>query len=244
MVKSFPAIPIVNVCHVDVSPLSDVILLLKLFQSVELSAPVVVAEARTREMPVPDIERPFGVPEMVPILLLKRFQSEEESHPLAEAVACTIAFCFALKRFQSDAERAPVVVEFAIFIPKTPVVLLYVSGPFAERDVSPIFVATVPERVLRFPERVFTFPERVRILPVAVARLAFVVLRFVVSVAMFPVAVARLIVRLLMLTSWDVLLPWSFWNAERIESALVTVPDPATNPVRREERLSLPENAL
>lgn len=37
---------------------------------------------------------------------------------------------------------------------------------------------------------------------------------------------------------------WSFWNAVSIESAAVTVPDPATNPVRSEVRLSLPEKVL
>jgi hypothetical protein len=91
-----------------------------------------------------------------------------------------------------------------------------------------------------------------------VATLEFVVARFVVRVAIFPVAVARFvwrveifpvavaspIVRLLILTSCDVLLPWSFWNAERTESVDVTVPDPATNPVRSDERDIFPEKAL
>ena len=65
--------------------------------------------ARAREIPVPAMERPFADPEMNPILLLKIFQSEEESQPLAEVVACTRAFCFALNIFQSATERAPVV---------------------------------------------------------------------------------------------------------------------------------------
>ena len=65
-----------------------------------------------------------------------------------------------------------------MFIPNTPVLLLYVTGQFAERDVSPIFVATIPERVE-------SLPERERISPVAVAR-------FIWRFAMFPVAVAIL----------------------------------------------------
>ena len=32
------------------------------------------------------------------------------------------------------------------------------------------------------------------------------------------------------------MLPWSFWKAESTESAAVTVPDPATKLVRRDER--------
>ena len=40
------------------------------------------------------------------------------------------------------------------------------------------------------------------------------------------------------------MVPWSFWKAERRESALVTVPEPATNPERSEVRLSFPEKVL
>jgi hypothetical protein len=47
-----------------------------------------------------------------------------------------------------------------------------------------------------------------------------------------------------MRVSWAVFDPWSFWNAWRIESVEVTVPDPATNPVRREVRFNLPEKVL
>jgi hypothetical protein len=87
-----------------------------------------------------------------------------------------------LKVFQSVAERAPVVVVFAMLIPNTPVVLLYVSGPRAESAVNQILLATVPERVERLllvvardpeSEKIFEFvavrlPERVHILPVSV----------------------------------------------------------------------------
>jgi hypothetical protein len=126
---------------------------------------------------------------------------------------------FELNVVQSVPVRAPVVVALAFQIENIPVVLLYERGPSAEREVSPIFVATTPERVARFvlvsarlPERVFTLPERVAILPVAVARLEFVVLRFVMivltdpervftrpeRVAMFHVAVAMFVVRVIM----------------------------------------------
>ena len=191
-------------------PLSDVSFELNATQSETERAPVVVELASPREIPEPEIERPLAVPETNPILLLNAFQSATES--------------------------APVVVEFAILILKSPVPELYVSGPFAEREVSPILVATTPERVFRFPERVAIFP-------VAVARFCWRVRMFPVAVArsvriprMFPVAVAILV-------SWRVLVPWSFWRAERRESADVTVPDHATNPVRTEVRLSFPENA-
>ena len=78
--------------------------------------------------------------------------------------------------------------------------------------------------------------ERVAISPVAVARLVVRVAIFPVAVARLEFVVARFVVRLFILTSCAVLLPWSFWNAESTESAAVTVPDPATNAVRREER--------
>ena len=144
---------------------------------------MVVELASPREIPEPEIERPLAVPGTKLTLLLNDIQSETES--------------------------APVVVEFAILTLKSPVPELYVSGPFAEREVSPILVATTPEREERFPEMVFIFHERVEIFPVAVARLELVVLRFVFvvarfpeRVAMFPVAVAML---LLIVTSWPVI---------------------------------------
>jgi hypothetical protein len=84
-----------------------------------------------------------------------------------------------LNIFQSVAESAPVVVEFAILIPNTPVRLLYVRGPSAEREVSDILVATTPLRVLTVHEREVRF--------------VFVVLRLPESVAIFPVAVARFV---------------------------------------------------
>lgn len=65
-------------------------LLLKVFQSVDESAPVVEAEASPREIPVPEIESPFGVPEMNPSLLLKVFQSVELRKPLVEVFAWAI----------------------------------------------------------------------------------------------------------------------------------------------------------
>ena len=115
----------------------DPSLSLKVFQFPTERAPVVVAEARARESPVPASVSPLAV-EINPILLLKVFQSGTES--------------------------APVVDEEAIFIQNTHVELLYVSGQFAERDVSPIFVATTPERVERFVVRVIIFPVAVAIL--------------------------------------------------------------------------------
>ena len=116
--------------------------------------------------------------------------------------------------------------------------------------MSPILVATTPERVERLELVVLSPVVRVAILPVAVARfvvrvaiLPVAVARFVVRVAIFHVAVARFelvverpIVRLFILTSCAVFAPWSFWNAESTESAAVTVPDPATKLVRRDER--------
>jgi hypothetical protein len=82
------------------------------------------------------------------------------------------------------------VVELAFQIENTHVVLLYERGPSAEREVSPIFVATTHERVERFVLVSARLPESVAILPVAVARLEFVVLRLVVRVAIFVVFVA------------------------------------------------------
>jgi hypothetical protein len=132
-----------------------------------------------------------------------------------------------------------------------------VSGPFAEREVSPILVATTPERVVRlvlvverFPERVFTvvvsverFPERVFMFPESVFIFPVAVARFCWRVRMFPVAVARLIPRFEIIVSWIVFDPWIFWNAWRMLSAAVIVPEAAENPVRTEVRLSFPENA-
>ena len=131
---------------------------------------------------------------------------------------------------------------------------------------------TVPEsartstvRFVKFVVRVFTDQERFesppkseRISPVAVARKLFVVEIVFVSEKIFPVAVARyplVVARLALVVarplmreeirlSCAVLVPWSFWNASRIESAEVTVPEPATNPERSEVRLSFPEKVL
>jgi len=158
----------------------------KVAKSVAESAPVVVVLASPREIPLHAIESPFATPVIRLTLLLKVVQSIQVI--------------------------APVVVEFAIFIPNTPVRLLYVTGPFAERDVREILVATTHERVFTVVERVFTeperlntvhererklvasvltlperlkrVPERVRIFPVAVARVLW-------SARIFPVAVAR-----------------------------------------------------
>ena len=105
-----------------------------------------------------------------------------------------------MKVFQSVDERAPVVVEFAVRIPNTPVRLLYVRGHTAERAVSPILVATVderaervPERDVRLAERPLTVPEsqvrleeRILTVPERVLRLLFVVARFELVVPRFP----------------------------------------------------------
>ena len=88
--------------------------------------------------------------------------------------------------FQSVAERAPVVVEFAVRIPNTPVRLLYVSGHTAERAVSPILVATVDERVATVPERDVRLEERILTVPERLLRLLFVVVRLELVVARFP----------------------------------------------------------
>lgn len=116
----------------------------KVAKSAAERAPVVVELASPREMPLHAIERPLAVPAMRLTLLLNVVQSI----PVI----------------------APVVVEFAIFIPNTPVKLLYVRGPFAESDEREILVATTHERVFRLPERLNTVPETERIFPVAVAR--------------------------------------------------------------------------
>jgi hypothetical protein len=108
-------------------------------------------------------------------------------------------------------------------------------------EMFPVAVERLVKRVEMLPVAVARFVWRERILPVAVARLELVVARFEKRVEMFPVAVARLelvVARLefivMMLASWRVLDPWSFWNAWRIESVARTVPDDAENPVRRE----------
>ena len=95
-------------------------------------------------------------------------------------------FILLLNVFQSVAERAPVVVEFAVRIPNTPVRLLYVSGHTAERAVSPILVATVDERVAREPERDVRLDERILTVPERLLRLLFVVVRLELVVARFP----------------------------------------------------------
>jgi hypothetical protein len=163
---------------------------LKVFQSVAESAPVVVLLASQMERPVPTRESPLA------------------------GVRIERAPCLLLNVFQSIPVSAPVEVAFAFQIENTPVILLYERGPRAEREVSPILVATTPDRVERFvlvsarlPERVLTVHERVAMLPVAVARLVVsvailpvAVARFVVSVAILPVAVARF-------ESWSVFVP-------------------------------------
>jgi hypothetical protein len=158
-----------NVWVVFVSPFSDPILLLNVFQSINERAPVVVELARARESPVPTRESQF-VGERI------------ERAP-----------CLLLNVVQSVPVSAPVVVELAFQRENTPVVLLYERGQRAESEVSPIFVATTPERVERLALVVARFPERVDIFPVAVARLELVVARLVVRVAILPVAVVRFV---------------------------------------------------
>ena len=109
-------------------------LLLNVFQSVAESAPVVVEDARARESPVPVIESPFGVPETKPSLLLKVFQSEEL--------------------------RYPFVVLLAWFMPKTPVRLLYVSGPVVERALRFILLLKVFQSVAESAPVVVAFARR------------------------------------------------------------------------------------
>jgi hypothetical protein len=255
-VEFAPLVIVIAVLVVEIDPnVRADCLELNIFQSVEESAPVVVLLASQIERPVPTRESPLA------------------------GVRIERAPCLLLNVVQSVPVSAPVVVALAFQIENTPVVLLYERGQSAEREVSPIFVATTHEREARFvfvsarlPERVFTVHERVAIFPVAVARLELmvtswpvivailelVVARFVVSVAIFPVAVDKFVVnvailpvalaspilRLFILTSWAVLLPWSFWNAWRTESEARTVPDHATNHVRRDERDIFPEKAL
>ena len=62
-------------------------LLLNVFQSVAERAPVEDVPASPREIPVPEMERPFGVPEMNPSLVLKVVQSEELRYPFVEVFA-------------------------------------------------------------------------------------------------------------------------------------------------------------
>jgi hypothetical protein len=97
-------------------------------------------------------------------------------------------------------------------------------------------VATLVLRLLIWPVAVARFVNKVAIFPVAVARFCW-------RVRMFPVAVARLIPRFEIIVSWIVFDPWIFWNAWRMLSAAVIVPEAAENPVRTEVRLSFPENA-
>ena len=98
-------------------------------------------------------------------------------------------------------------------------------------DAMFVFVSARPVwRVETTPESVLTRHESVRIFPVAVARFAFVVAREERREEMLP--------------SWAVLLPCNFWNAVRIESVAVTVPEPATNPVSSDVRFSLPEKLV
>jgi hypothetical protein len=132
ILKSFPVVPIANVCPLAVSPLSVPILLLNLVQSILESAPVVVVFARARESPVHTSESPLRLPEMNPILLLKVFQSDELSAPVVEVLARAREIpvpvivrpfgvpetkpIFVLNIFQSVEEIAPVVVELAILM--------------------------------------------------------------------------------------------------------------------------------
>ncbi len=88
-------------------------------------------------------------------------------------------FSFPLKRFQSLIDNAPVVVLFAILIPNIPLLLLYVRGPFAESDVSQIFVATTPLKLNRFLERVLRLPDNVLKFVVRLNRFPDNVLKFV-----------------------------------------------------------------
>lgn len=98
-------------------------------------------------------------------------------------------FSLLLNILKSPTERVQVVVEEAIFIQNTHVELSYVSGQFAERDVSPIFVPTVVPRFAKFPERVRRSDESEEKFEFVVAREPETAARFVLRVAIFPVAV-------------------------------------------------------
>ena len=101
-------------------------------------------------------------------------------------------------------------------------------------------VQSVPVRrpvdvAIAFPIWIVTFGQTVLFAPFVIIIAGFVVEKLPnVRAFCFPAITV----------SCAVLAHWSFWNAERIESAAVTVPDPATNPVRSEERLSFPEKVL
>jgi hypothetical protein len=64
-----------------VRPLREPIFALKLFQSVAERAPVVVDDARAREIPDPEIERPLVAPERKLTLLLNVAQSVDDRSP-------------------------------------------------------------------------------------------------------------------------------------------------------------------
>jgi hypothetical protein len=187
------------------------------------------------------VVRVVRLPERVAIFVVLVAVCHERATTLPESVLTVVVrfvtFVFVVARlpervtkFHERVAILPVAVaRFALVVARDPerVVTLELRPP---RD--PESVARLPESVEILvvlvavcPERVTRLPESVAILPVAVARL-------VERVAIFPVAVARPIVRLLILTSCAVLLPWSFWNAWRMESEAATVPEPAMNPVR------------
>lgn len=109
---------------------------LKVFQSVPVRRPVDVDDALVIEIAT------FGptVELAPPVIVIDGLAVVNDPNVRAD--------CLLLKIFQSVPVSAPVVVELAVEIPNTPVVLLYVSGQFAESAVSPILVAMAHERVV------------------------------------------------------------------------------------------------
>lgn len=115
ILKSVPVVPIAKIWVIPVSPLIDPILLLKVVQSVAERAPVIVDDARASESPVPDIERPFGEPDMNPSLLLNNVKSEPSNSP----VALVVALPMAIETFGQTVAFVPfviVIAELAVLI--------------------------------------------------------------------------------------------------------------------------------
>jgi hypothetical protein len=156
--------PIPTVLAVRVSPLLKVradSLELNVFQSVDESHPLAVALDCTiafcfaaKVVQSVPVRRPVAVDDALAMEIATLGQTVELAPPVIVIDGLAVvkepnmrAACLLLKVLQSVVESAPVVVELAVEMPNTPVVLLYVSGPRAESAVSPILVASAPERV-------------------------------------------------------------------------------------------------
>jgi hypothetical protein len=126
---------------------------------------------------------------------------------------------------------------FQVADPLFPVVVTVRAFCLLLKSVQSVHLRRPVEVALAFPMVRVTFGQTVAFVPFVMVMDGLVEVklpnvRAFCFVAIFPERVAIAV-------SWRVLLPWSFWNAERIESAEVTVPDDARKPVRREVRLSL-----